>query len=110
MRRIRDKEVSKFIPGRCQLGTQPSSGFEPTLVVEETLYVGGRYLLSTSYRAGEAGCRTDFSNGISGIFTKRRMSWRSFIAELYPQRDLAEFTIWEIDQLNFELIYPHLRG
>jgi hypothetical protein len=59
-------------------------------------------------RAGEAGCRTDFSTGFSGIFTKRRMSWRSLIAELYPQRDLAEFTIWEIGQLNFELIYPEL--
>jgi hypothetical protein len=28
------------------------------------------------------------------------------MAELYSQRYQAEFTIWEIGELNFELMYP----
>jgi hypothetical protein len=36
------------------------------------------------------------------------MTWISFIEEHYPERDFTDFTIWEIGDIDFNLVYPNL--
>jgi hypothetical protein len=38
----------------------------------------------------------------------RAMSWIEFIEEHYPERDFTDFTLWEIGEIDFSLIYPNL--